>query len=213
MTEIILIILAYIIGSIPTAVWVSKSVFGIDIRDYGSGNAGATNSFRVLGTKWGSFVMLIDVTKGVIATSLYILIPYYLTNELARTNFMIALGMVAVLGHIFPIFANFRGGKGVATLLGMALAIQPLVALICLVVFLITLLSTRFVSLSSMLAGVAFMVLILFIFNEKETIYRLFAIIVAMMVVVTHQKNITRLINGTENKVPIFKHRNRRSLK
>jgi glycerol-3-phosphate acyltransferase PlsY len=210
MTEIILIILAYIIGSIPTAVWVSKSVFGIDIRDYGSGNAGATNSFRVLGTKWGSFVMLVDVTKGIIATSLYILIPFYLTNELARTNFMIALGMAAVLGHILPIFANFRGGKGVATLLGMALAIQPLVALICLMVFLITLISTRFVSLSSMLAGVAFMVLILFIFNEKETIYRLFAIIVAMMVVVTHQKNISRLLKGTENKVPIFKNRGRK---
>jgi len=210
MTEIILIILAYIIGSIPTAVWVSKSVFGIDIRDYGSGNAGATNSFRVLGSKWGSFVMLVDVTKGVLATSLYILIPFYLNNELARTNFMIALGMVAVLGHIFPIFANFRGGKGVATLLGMALAIQPMVALLCLVVFLITLLSTRFVSLSSMLAGVAFMVLILFIFNEKETIYRLFAIIVAMMVVVTHQKNISRLFKGTENKVPIFKNRGRK---
>ena len=213
MTEIILILLAYIIGSIPTAVWVSKSVFGIDIRDYGSGNAGATNSFRVLGSKWGSFVMLVDVAKGIIATSLYILIPFYLNNELARTNFMIALGMVAVLGHIFPIFANFRGGKGVATLLGMALAIQPMVALLCLVVFLITLLSTRFVSLSSMLAGVAFMVLILFIFNEKETIYRLFAIIVAMMVVVTHQKNISRLFKGTENKVPIFKNRNRRGLK
>ena len=213
MTEIILIILAYIIGSIPTSVWVSKSVFGIDIRDYGSGNAGATNSFRVLGSKWGSFVMLVDVTKGLIATSLYILIPFYLNNELARTNFMIALGMVAVLGHIFPIFANFRGGKGVATLLGMALAIQPMVALLCLVVFLITLLSTRFVSLSSMLAGVAFMVLILFIFNEKETIYRLFAIIVAMMVVVTHQKNISRLFKGTENKVPSFKNRSRRDLK
>ena len=213
MTEIILIILAYIIGSIPTAVWVSKSVFGIDIRDYGSGNAGATNSFRVLGSKWGSFVMLVDVTKGIVATSLYILIPFYLNNELARTNFMIALGMVAVIGHIFPIFANFRGGKGVATLLGMALAIQPMVALLCLVVFLITLLSTRFVSLSSILAGVAFMVLILFIFKEKETIYRLFAIIVAMMVVVSHQKNISRLMKGTENKVPIFKNRDRRNLK
>jgi len=207
MTEIILIILAYLIGSIPTAVWISKSVFGIDIRDYGSGNAGATNTFRVLGSKWGSMVMLVDVTKGIIATSLYIFIPYYLTNEIARTNFMIALGMMAILGHIFPIFANFRGGKGVATLLGMALAIQPMVALICLGVFLITLLSTRFVSLSSMLAGVAFMVLILFIFNERETVYRLFAIIVALMVVITHQKNISRLLKGTENKLPSFKNR------
>jgi glycerol-3-phosphate acyltransferase PlsY len=211
MTEIILIILAYLIGSIPTAVWISKSVFGIDIREYGSGNAGATNTFRILGSKWGSLVMLVDVTKGIIATSLYIFIPYYLSDELARTNFMIALGMMAILGHIFPIFANFRGGKGVATLLGMALAIQPVVALLCLVVFLVTLLSTRFVSLSSMLAGIAFMVLILFIFHEKETVYRLFAIIVALMVVVTHQKNIGRLLKGTENKVPSFKNRIKRN--
>ena len=209
MNESILVILAYLIGSIPTSVWVSKSIFKFDIRDYGSGNAGATNSFRVLGPKWGSFVMLIDVLKGVIATSLYILIPYYLTNELARTNFMIILGLAAVVGHIFPIWAQFRGGKGVATILGMALAIQPAVALLCLVVFAFTLLTTRFVSLSSMLAGVAFMVLILFIFDEKETLYRLFAIIVAFMVIVTHQKNITRLLNGTENKVPLFRKKNK----
>ena len=209
MTEIILIIIAYLLGSIPTSVWVSKSAFGIDIREYGSGNAGATNTFRVLGSKWGSFVMLVDVIKGVIATSLWVLIPFYTTNELARTNFMIALGLVAILGHIFPIWANFRGGKGVATLLGMALAIQPIVALICIGVFLITLLTTRFVSLSSIIAGVAFMVLILFIFNEKETTYRLFAIIVALMLVMTHQKNISRLIKGTESKAPLFKNRRR----
>jgi glycerol-3-phosphate acyltransferase PlsY len=209
MNESILVILAYLIGSIPTSVWVSKSIFNFDIRDYGSGNAGATNSFRVLGPKWGSFVMLIDVLKGVIATSLYILIPYYLNNELGRTNFMIILGLAAVVGHIFPIWAQFRGGKGVATILGMALAIQPAVALLCLVVFAFTLLTTRFVSLSSMLAGVAFMVLILFIFDEKETLYRLFAIIVAFMVIVTHQKNITRLLNGTENKVPLFRKKNK----
>ena len=209
MNESILVILAYLIGSIPTSVWVSKSIFKFDIRDYGSGNAGATNSFRVLGPKWGSFVMLIDVLKGVVATSLYILIPYYLNNELARTNFMIILGLAAVVGHIFPIWAQFRGGKGVAIILGMALAIQPAVALLCLVVFAFTLLTTRFVSLSSMLAGVAFMVLILFIFDEKETLYRLFAIIVAFMVIVTHQKNITRLLNGTENKVPLFRKKNK----
>jgi glycerol-3-phosphate acyltransferase PlsY len=205
MNEALLVIIAYLLGSIPTSVWVSKSVFKFDIRDYGSGNAGATNSFRVLGPKWGSFVMFVDVTKGVIATSLYILMPYYLTNELARTNFMIILGLAAVVGHIFPIWANFKGGKGVATILGMALAIQPAVALLCLVVFALTLMTTRFVSLSSMLAGVAFMVLILFIFDEKETLYRLFAIIVAFMVVITHQKNITRLLNGTESKVPLFR--------
>jgi glycerol-3-phosphate acyltransferase PlsY len=149
--------------------------------------------------------MISDISKGVIATSLYILIPFYLQNELARTNFMIVLGMAAVLGHIFPIWADFKGGKGVATILGMALAIQPIVAFICIIVFLITLFTTRFVSLSSMLASVVFMVLILFIFNEKETSYRVFAIIVALMVVVTHQKNIGRLLNGKENKAPLFK--------
>ena len=205
MNEMMLVVLAYLLGSIPTSIWVSKAVFGIDIRQYGSGNPGATNTFRVLGSKWGAFVMISDISKGVIATSLYILIPFYLQNELARTNFMIVLGMAAVLGHIFPIWADFKGGKGVATILGMALAIQPIVALICIIVFLITLFTTRFVSLSSMLASVVFMLLILFIFNEKETSYRVFAIIVAFMVVVTHQKNIGRLLNGKENKAPLFK--------
>jgi glycerol-3-phosphate acyltransferase PlsY len=209
MNESILVIFAYLIGSIPTSVWISKYVFNIDIRNYGSGNAGATNTFRVLGSKWGSFVMLVDVSKGVLATSLYILIPFYLSHELARTNFMIILGLTAVVGHIFPIWAEFKGGKGVATLLGMTIAIQPMVALLCLVVFAFTLIITRFVSLSSMLAGVAFMVLILFIFNERETMYRLFAIIVALMVIITHQKNIGRLLKGTENKVPLFKNRSK----
>lgn len=210
MNEALLIILAYLIGSVPTAVWVSKYFFNIDIREYGSGNAGATNTFRVLGAKWGTFVMSIDVLKGLIATSLYILLPYYLTDEWDRTNFMIALGLASVLGHIFPIWANFRGGKGVATLLGMAVAIQPLVALCCIGVFLFVLYLTRFVSLSSILAGISFMVFILFIFNEKETLYRIFAVLVALMVVLTHQKNISRIIKGTESKIPLFKHRDRK---
>jgi glycerol-3-phosphate acyltransferase PlsY len=128
MNELLLIVLAYCIGSIPTAVWISKAMFGIDIREYGSGNAGATNTFRVLGSKWGTIVMVVDILKGVLATSLYILISSYIHDELHRTNLMIGLGLAAVLGHIFPIWANFKGGKGVATLLGMAIAIQPLVA-------------------------------------------------------------------------------------
>ncbi|MBH2003560.1 MAG: glycerol-3-phosphate 1-O-acyltransferase PlsY [Sphingobacteriia bacterium] len=210
MNELLLIILAYLIGSIPTAVWVSKHFFKIDIRDYGSGNAGATNTFRVLGSKWGTLVMSIDVLKGVIATSLYILLPHYMADEWSRTNFMVGLGLSAVLGHIFPLWAGFRGGKGVATLLGMAVAIQPLVALCCVGVFLLVLYLTRFVSLSSILAGVSFMVFILFIFNEKETLYRIFAVLVALMVILTHQKNITRILKGTESKIPFFKNRDRR---
>lgn len=210
MNEFLLIIVAYLIGSIPTSVWVSKHFFGIDIRDYGSGNAGATNTFRVLGSKWGSFVMLVDVLKGVLATSLYLLLPHYLTNELHQTNFMLGLGLAAVLGHIFPIWANFKGGKGVATLLGMAVAIQPIVAACCIGVFLIVLFLTRFVSLSAVLAGIAFMVFILFVFNEQPTFYRIFAVLVALMVILSHQKNIGRILNGTESKVPILRHRDRR---
>jgi glycerol-3-phosphate acyltransferase PlsY len=210
MKEGLLIVLAYLIGSIPTAVWVSKAFFGIDIREYGSGNAGATNTFRVLGSRWGTFVMSIDMLKGVAATSLYILLPYYMHNELERTNFMVGLGLSAVLGHIFPIWADFRGGKGVATLFGMILAIQPLVAVLCVGIFLLVLYLTRFVSLSSILASVAFAVFILVIFNEKEPLYRAFAIAVALLVVLTHQKNITRLLRGVESKVPILKYRDRR---
>lgn len=210
MNEFLLIVLAYLIGSIPTAVWVSRYFFGIDIRDYGSGNAGATNCYRVLGSKWGTFVMVVDMLKGVVATSLYLLIPFYMEDELERTNFMIGLGLAAVLGHIFPLWADFKGGKGVATLFGMVVAIQPLVAVCCIGVFLFVLYLTRFVSLSSILASVAFAVFILFIFNEKETLYRVFAVAVALMVVLTHQKNINRILNGTESKVPILKHRDRR---
>jgi glycerol-3-phosphate acyltransferase PlsY len=210
MIEVLLILGAYLIGSIPTAVWISRSFFGIDIREYGSGNAGATNTFRVLGSKWGTIVMAVDVLKGFIATSLYIFIPYYLQNESDRTNFMVGLGLAAVAGHIFPIWAEFRGGKGVATLFGMIIAIQPLAAGCCVAVFLLVLYLTRFVSLSSILASVAFAVFILYIFDAHETLYRGFAIAVALLVVLTHQKNITRLLRGNENKVPILKYRDRR---
>lgn len=210
MNEVVLIIAAYLIGSIPTSVWISKYFFGIDIRDYGSGNAGATNTYRTLGKKWGTIVMVGDVLKGISATSLYILLPYYMGNEWERTNFMIGLGLSAVVGHIFPIWADFRGGKGVATLFGMVIAIQPIVAACCVGVFLLCLYLTRFVSLSSILASIAFAVFILYIFNEKETLYRVFAIVVALMVVLTHQKNIGRLLRGEESKVPILRHRDRR---
>lgn len=210
MQEFVLIVIAYLIGSIPTAVLVSKTFFGIDIRDYGSGNAGATNTFRVLGTRWGAFVMAVDILKGVLASFLYLLLPYYLTNEWDRTNFMIGLGLAAVIGHIYPVWAKFKGGKGVATLLGMVVAIQPLVALCVLGVFLLVLYLTRFVSLSSILASIAFPLFILVIFNEPEPLYRVFAIGVALLVILTHQKNISRLVQGNESKAGIFKHRDRK---
>lgn len=213
MNEILLIILAYLIGSIPTAVWVSKYFFDIDIRDYGSGNSGATNTYRVLGSKWGTIVMAGDMLKAIIAVKLVFLLPYSFESDIYLVNMQLGLGLAAVLGHIFPIWAEFRGGKGVATLFGMVLGIQPNVALCCVGVFILVLYLTRWVSLSSILASVAFPIFILVIFNEPEKLYRVFAITVAMLVLLTHQKNIGRLIKGSEGKVPILKHRDRRRKK
>ncbi len=210
MKEALLIILAYLIGSIPTALIISKKFFGIDIRDYGSGNMGATNAFRVLGPKFGTLIMVLDILKGMSAVGLFYFLPEYLHNELLRTNFMIGLGLAAVLGHIFPVFANFKGGKGVATLLGMLIAVQPIVALCCAGVFLLVLFLTRYVSLSSILGAIMLPVSVLWIWNEHEVTYRAFALVVAILVIITHQKNIGRLIRGAENRVPILKHRDKR---
>ncbi|RYD57419.1 MAG: glycerol-3-phosphate 1-O-acyltransferase [Sphingobacteriales bacterium] len=206
----ILIILAYLIGSIPTAVWVSKKVYGIDIREHGSGNAGATNTFRILGSKAGSAVMVVDMLKGFLAVKLSILSAYAWTSE-PFVNLQVGLGLAAVVGHIFPIWADFRGGKGIATLFGMILGIQPLVAVSLVGVFLLMLFLTRYVSLSSISASIAFPLLILFIFREPELSYQLFAIATACLVVLTHHKNINRLVNGNESKVPLFRKRKQRS--
>jgi glycerol-3-phosphate acyltransferase PlsY len=205
MQEIILVILAYLLGSIPTAVWVSKYFFKIDIRNYGSGNAGATNTLRVLGSKPGAFVFAIDMMKGFIAVDLAYLIAHYQMSNLDLTNFQVILGIAAVVGHIFPIWANFKGGKGIATLFGMILAIQPMVAGSLVIVFFLMLFLTRYVSLSSITASIAFPVLIFFIFREPEIMYRLFALATAILVVLTHHKNINRLLSGNESQINLFK--------
>jgi glycerol-3-phosphate acyltransferase PlsY len=213
MNEVLLIVIAYLIGSIPTALWVSKIFFSIDIREYGSGNSGATNTYRVLGAKWGTFVMIVDMIKAIVAVKLAFFLPYAFESDIYLVNMQLGLGLAAVLGHIFPIWAEFRGGKGVATLFGMVLGIQPNVALCCVGVFILVLFLTRWVSLSSILASIAFPIFILVIFNEPERLYRVFAITVALLVLLTHQKNIGRLIRGSESKVPILKHRDRRRQK
>jgi len=212
MNEFLVILLAYCIGSIPTALIVSKAFFGIDIREYGSGNMGATNTFRVLGPKYGTYVMAVDMLKGTAAVKLFLLLPYYTDpiHSVDLMNLQIGLGLSAVLGHIFPLWADFKGGKGIATLFGMVLAIQPNVAVACVGVFLLVLYTTRFVSLSSMLAGIAFAIFILYIFDEPEQLYRIFAVSVALLVLLTHQKNIGRLLKGNESKAGILKYRDRR---
>jgi glycerol-3-phosphate acyltransferase PlsY len=204
-----LIVIAYLIGSIPTAVWVSCKIYGIDIREHGSGNAGATNTFRILGKRAGTAVMLGDMMKGFIAVKLALLSHFNWDSE-AITNLQVVLGLAAVVGHIFPIWADFRGGKGIATLFGMILSIQPLVAVSLVGVFIAILFLTRYVSLSSITASIAFPVLIVFIFREPEISYKVFAIATACLVVLTHHKNISRLLAGNESKVKSFRKRRMR---
>ncbi len=207
MIAAILLVLAYLIGSIPSAVWVSKAVFGIDIREHGSGNAGATNTLRILGPKAGAAVMLMDMLKGFLAVKLA-LFSSFTPGFDHYANLQVFLGFSAVIGHIFPIWAEFRGGKGIATLFGMILSINPMVAVSLVAVFFCMLYLTKYVSLSSITASIAFPVLIVFIFNAPDHIgYRLFAIATAFLVVLTHHKNISRLISGNESKVNFFSKR------
>jgi len=210
MKELLLIIIAYLIGSIPTALIISKKFFGVDIRDYGSGNMGATNTFRVLGSKFGTVVMVFDILKGMLAVGLFYFLPFYIHNEWDRTNLMVGLGLAAVMGHIFPIFAQYKGGKGVATLFGMILAVQPVIALSCVGVFLLVLFLTRYVSLSSIIAGIALPVCVLWIWNDDVVVYRIFAVLVACLIILTHQKNIIKILRGNESRIPILKYRDRK---
>jgi glycerol-3-phosphate acyltransferase PlsY len=195
-----IIILAYLLGSIPTSVWVGKIFYRIDIREHGSGNAGATNTIRVLGWKAGLPVMIVDVLKGFAAVTLirFVQSPPPGTDQFV--NYQLMLGGAAVIGHIFPVFARFRGGKGVATLFGMVLAISPFSTMVCAGVFLITLFLTKYVSLSSILAGFTFPVAVIVIFHTSVTSMVVFSIAVSVLLVITHQKNIGRLLRKEESK-------------
>jgi glycerol-3-phosphate acyltransferase PlsY len=202
------LILAYLCGSIPTAVWIGQAFFDVDVREYGSGNAGATNTFRVLGKKAGIPVMLIDILKGWTATNLAYFIGVSTTgayNSPAYINYALALGIAAVMGHLFPIFAGFRGGKGIATLFGMILAINLPAALVCVGVFIAILLITRYVSLGSIIAGFTYPICVTFVFPMYIRSVIIYGMCMCLLILVTHQKNIERLLKGTESKVNLFK--------
>ena len=204
------LILAYLFGSIPTAVWLGQSFYKVDVREYGSGNAGATNTFRVLGVRAGVAVMIIDILKGWTATNLAYFIGVSITgpsDSVQFINYQLVLGVIAVVGHLFPLFAGFRGGKGVATLCGMILAVHPEAAMICVGVFLLSLLTTRYVSLSSILAGFAFPFSIAIVFHTSIRSLLLYGICISALILITHQKNIERLLKGKESKVNFFKKR------
>jgi glycerol-3-phosphate acyltransferase PlsY len=195
------LIFSYLLGSVATAVWTGKIFHGVDVREHGSGNAGATNVIRVLGWKTGVPVLLIDVLKGWLAAMLPVIFNLAGHDTAQMTNFQILAGICAVLGHIFPLFAGFRGGKGVATIFGVLLAIHPLVTLSCLGVFLIVLFISGYVSLSSMSAGVAFPVFLLFFFDTPSVFLKVFSVVVAAALIITHRKNIKRLLKGEESKL------------
>lgn len=206
MTLLFVVITAYLFGSIPTAVWVGRFFKGIDIREHGSKNAGATNTFRVLGKRYGWLVLFTDVIKGTTAACL----PYFLAHTAFagyKDEFLILQlvgGFTAVLGHVFPVFAQFRGGKGVATSLGIVIGINPPAAGICLAIFLLVFLSSRYVSLGAIIASLSFPVVSYFFIHDDTRIMIIFTIVLGTLVIWAHRKNIERLLKGTENRMNLF---------
>lgn len=198
---IITLLLSYLLGSIATAVWVGRAFHHIDVREHGSGNAGATNVIRVLGWKTGIPVLLIDVLKGWLAAMLPVFFYLAEPGSALLTNLQILSGVMAITGHVFPVFAGFRGGKGVATIFGVLLAIHPLVTISCLGIFLCVFLISGYVSLGSMSAGISFPVFLLIFFNTPSLLFKVFSVIVAIGLIITHRKNISRLLKGEESKL------------
>jgi len=201
----IYILIAYILGSIPTAVWLGKSKYGIDVREHGSKNAGATNTFRVLGKGAGIVVLAIDIVKGSLAVLLPFIIGYASWGSDTLIHLQLLAGIAAVLGHVFPLFANFNGGKGVATSLGVIIGIHPLAASICLGIFLIVFIISNYVSLGAIVAAFSFPWLVHFMFSNDNLYLMIFSIVLSLAVIITHHKNITRIVKGEENKMNLFK--------
>lgn len=204
-----MLIIAYLLGSIPSAVWIGKKYYGIDIREHGSKNAGTTNMLRVLGKRAALPVFALDFLKGFVAVTLIDLLKYDDNiNDMWLINIKIAAVFIAVLGHIFPIFAGFKGGKGVATLVGAITGIYPPVILLCFGVWFVVLMISHFVSLASMVAGCCFPIFTLISPKVNSSIpFVTFSFIIAIMLIVTHRKNIDRLKAGTESKIYIWKPR------
>lgn len=208
--HILIILAAYLLGSIPTSVWIGRKFYHIDIREHGSGNAGATNMIRVLGWKPGIPVLLFDVFKGWLAVNMLHLTKIYIPESVDFINFQLLLGIAALLGHIFPVYSGFRGGKGVATICGVVLALDPYSTLICGGIFIITLLITRYVSLSSMIAGFSYPIVLTIVFNTTTPSLVIFSMVVAILLLFTHQKNIERLLRKEESKADFLKFRKKK---
>lgn len=197
MTTIIVIILAYLIGSIPSGLWIGQLFYKTDIRQQGSGNLGATNTFRILGKKAGAVVTVMDILKGTLAT----LLPTFALLSNSNVHPLIA-GVIAVVGHMFPIFAKFKGGKAVATSAGVLLGYHWPIFILLLVAFLICLKICKMVSLSSMITAVlAFVYSIVYAIIDQEYYLLIITALLAFFVIYRHRSNIARIKNGTEPKI------------
>ena len=212
---ITLFIIAYLLGSIPSAVWIGKKYYGVDVREHGSKNAGTTNVLRVLGARAALPVFAIDFLKGFVAVSLFQLLKYdeVILSQSWIINMKILAVFVVTLGHIFPIFANFRGGKGVATVLGAVTGIQPNIALLCFAVWFAVFMVWHYVSLASVVAGCSFPVFVSIFsgsiyarhgLDHTSISFLVFSFIVAIALLWTHRKNIGRLLDGTESKIDLW---------
>lgn len=199
------IILSYLIGSFSSAVWFGRWFWNIDIREHGSKNAGATNTFRVLGTKAAIPVFVIDVLKSFLAVQLINFVPQIVYGSELYFQVMIMFGSAAVLGHIFPVFSGFRGGKGVASMLGFVIAIHPAAAGLTFSVFLVVFLISRIVSLSSLLAALCFPFIIYLLEKGGSSTLTIFSIIASILIVITHLNNIKRLLKGEEKRMSFSK--------
>lgn len=197
-------VVAYLLGAIPNSVWIGKVFFGTDVREHGSGNAGATNTLRVLGKPAGFTVLFLDFAKGMLAANL----PFW-TGVLPDTDhpieYKMLFGACAVIGHIYPVFAGFRGGKGIATLIGVVAGMDPVLALCCFATFVVIVAVTRYISVGSMLSGLISPLYAGLIHGWQEMNLVYFCMVVGLLVVYTHRSNIRRLMAGNENRFSLGK--------
>ena len=205
MITVLLILIAYVLGSIPNALWVGKTFKNIDVREHGSKNTGSTNAARVLGAKLGIFTLILDILKGALPTYLGIVLGADLLTRMTGIDKLdvIVIGMAAILGHTFSLFLKFKGGKAVATTLGVFLVLVPYAILILLVVFFVIFGLTRYVSLASIISAVVLPIAVYF--TTRHIPLTVLGIIIGLLVIIRHKENIKRLINGTESKLSFSK--------
>ena len=205
MITVLLILIAYVLGSIPNALWVGKTFKNIDVREHGSKNTGSTNAARVLGAKLGIFTLILDILKGALPTYLGIVLGANLLTRITGIDKLdiIVIGMAAILGHTFSLFLKFKGGKAVATTLGVFLVLVPYAILILLVVFFVIVGLTKYVSLASIVSAVALPITVYL--TTRHIPLTILGIIIGLLVIIRHKENIKRLINGTESKLSFSK--------